>query len=297
MSNIKISNLKKQAKSKRKNNDNIKNQSDSLNVIAREKGYKNWQELLNSAEVRVKANIQNYHFLSKEELDSLSLEDLKKHNIKIRRQWQNTLIEEQTIESKELNDIAFKYLKELNKKIKSYTTKNEEIDSEPKIDLKNVMVDLAKKFEGSSKKYNLNGDFLDYDVRERKRISNKFKTMDDYSFYIYLINSYENSEEQIPEELLTKSKIFCPSFINLITAARTNKVLDINLSNINEFLNINYLEQLLWSEKIIKELKTEMLLFLEDIGYKSKTPLDPNPKNSEKVLEELNFYFSLIKFK
>lgn len=297
MSNIKISNLKKQAKSKRKNNNNIKNQSDSLNVIAREKGYKNWQELLNSAEVRVKANIQNYHFLSKEELDSLSLEDLKKHNIKIRRQWQNTLIEEQTIESKELNDIAFKYLKELNKKIKSYTTKNEEIDSEPKIDLKNVMVDLAKKFEGSSKKYNLNGDFLDYDARERKRISNKFKTMDDYSFYIYLINSYENSEEQIPEELLTKSKIFCPSFINLITAARTNKVFDINLSNINEFLNINYLEQLLWNEKIIKELKTEMLLFLEDIGYKSKTPLDPNPKNSEKVLEELNFYFSLIKFK
>lgn len=297
MNNIKISSLKKQAKSKRKNNNNIKNQSDSLNVIAREKGYKNWQELLNSAEVRVKANIQNYHFLSKEELDSLSLEDLKKHNIKIRRQWQNTLIEEQTIESKELNDIAFKYLKELNKKIKSYTTKNEEIDSEPKIDLKNVMVDLAKKFEGSSKKYNLNGDFLDYDARERKRISNKFKTMDDYSFYIYLINSYENSEEQIPEELLTKSKIFCPSFINLITAARTNKVFDINLSNINEFLNINYLEQLLWNEKIIKELKTEMLLFLEDIGYKSKTPLDPNPKNSEKVLEELNFYFSLIKFK
>ena len=119
MSNIKISSLKKQAKLKRKNNNNIKNQSDSLNAIAREKGYKNWQELLNSAEIRIKTNIQNYHFLSKEELDSLSLEDLEKHHDKINKQYQKSIKEDQTVESIQLNEIALKYLKNLFKKLQN----------------------------------------------------------------------------------------------------------------------------------------------------------------------------------
>ena len=298
MSNIKISSLKKQAKLKRKNNNNIKNQSDSLNVIAREKGYKNWQELLNSAEIRIKTNIQNYHFLSKEELDSLSLEDLEKHHDKINKQYQKSIKEDQTVESIQLNEIALKYLKNLFKKLQNISDEDWEIVLEIMEESKNNSMELSELMRASSEEYKLiEDDFLNYDNKEKIKLKNKIKTEDDYSFCLYLQHLYQNNQIKVSESLLNKSKIFCNSFINLITAARTNNVLEVDFDNVNNFLNINCLENLLWNEKIIKELKTEMLLFLEDIGYQLKTPLEPNPKNSVKVLKELNFYFKLMKFK
>ena len=104
MTNIKVSSLKKQAKLKRKNNNSIKNHNDSLNIIAKENGYKNWQDLLNSAEIKVKSKLPNYVFLSKEELDAISTEELKKHESNIRKQYEDSLKEYQTIELIKLNE-------------------------------------------------------------------------------------------------------------------------------------------------------------------------------------------------
>lgn len=44
-----IAQLKKDAKKARKNNNNIKNHSESLNLIAQEKTFKNWDDLINHA--------------------------------------------------------------------------------------------------------------------------------------------------------------------------------------------------------------------------------------------------------
>lgn len=295
MTNIKVLSLKKQAKLKRKNNNSIKNHNDSLNIIAKENGYKNWQDLLNSAEIKVKSKLPNYVFLSKKELEAISTEELKKHESNIRKQYNDSLKEYQTIELIKLNETALNYLKELFKNINNISEEDWESALESIDSAKNVSFELSEQLKGSEKEYNLNDDIFNYTKEQKIKLKNKIKTEDDYSFYLYLKNSYKNKQVQIPEKLIHKSNIFCFSFIDLITTAKTNKILDIDLKNVNYFLNINCLENLLWEEKIVKELKTEMLLFLEDIGYKMKTPFDPSPKNAEKILNELNYYFNMLK--
>lgn len=65
MKYINVTELKKQAKKERKNNNEIKNQAESLNFIAKKHNKENWQDLLNDCVLPLKDESIKFHFSPK----------------------------------------------------------------------------------------------------------------------------------------------------------------------------------------------------------------------------------------
>ena len=76
MKYINISTLKKQAKRNRKNNQNIKNHAESLNLIAREYNFDKWEDLIDNSVLLIQTDIKQDKKSIKDENPQILLEKI-----------------------------------------------------------------------------------------------------------------------------------------------------------------------------------------------------------------------------
>jgi len=65
MKYIKLTELKKEAKKQRKNNPQIKNQADSLNIIAKKNNQKSWTNLIDNSVLPLDCSEKDFSFSNK----------------------------------------------------------------------------------------------------------------------------------------------------------------------------------------------------------------------------------------